>query len=620
MARVIGKEMRQGWPAQALPEARPPEGWSLALAATIDRLYGHRLSPDGQQIAFFWQREGGCNLWLLPTEGGWPWRLTLDRPPVNWWEDDRVAWTPDGQHLVFGAPEKGTSQLWIVAAKGGIPRRLTSLPGGAWSPHVSPDGTQVAFVTERDGHHHLAVVPFSGGWPRGLTSGDHDVSDPQWSPDGHYLAIIRMPPDDLHAFDLWLVPTEGGKATRLTPGDGAAYRSPRWSPDGRRIALLSNRSGFQELWMWDMAGNNLHQVTRLHRDVHDITWSPNGQIIAGVVNREGAFDLALVYTSSGQVQVVCEQEGIHARPQWTPEGNLVIQLASPQHAPELFWLNPETGERRQLTATTPLPFAALDLVTPQRVCYPSLDGLEVPAMLYRPTWLPRDQRGYPAIVHPHGGPTDQYGMEWDPFVQYLVAKGYVVLCPNFRGSTGYGKAFEDGNHFNWGVGDLQDCLAGADFLRQQPDVDGNRLAIWGQSYGGYLTTLTLTKDPEHRFHCGVALYSDSNIMTSWAVGDRPGRLDLERNMGRPGMHRAEWEAGSPIHFVENLQVPILILHGERDKRVHINESEQLVEELQRLGKHFEYVTYPEEAHGFLHRAAREDAFGRIERFLDWYLL
>jgi dipeptidyl aminopeptidase/acylaminoacyl peptidase len=213
-----------------------------------------------------------------------------------------------------------------------------------------------------------------------------------------------------------------------------------------------------------------------------------------------------------------------------------------------------------------------------------------------------------------------YADEWDGHAQYFVDKGYAWLAPNFRGSTGYGREYERLNHGTWGVDDTKDCLAAADYLRTLDWVDGDRLAIFGASYGSYMALLAVTDDPEHRFRCAVPKYGDCDIVTSWAQGDRAGVQDLERMMGTPATAREAYRAGSAFHRLENVRVPLLIAHGELDERVSPKQSEQLVTELRRLGKTFEYVTYPTEAHGLLRAGPQLDYYRRLERFLDWHLM
>jgi dipeptidyl aminopeptidase/acylaminoacyl peptidase len=170
------------------------------------------------------------------------------------------------------------------------------------------------------------------------------------------------------------------------------------------------------------------------------------------------------------------------------------------------------------------------------------------------------------------------------------------------------------------VDDAKDCLAAADFLRTLDWVDGERLGIFGASYGSYMALLCVTDDPEHRFRCAVPKYGDCDIVTSWAQGDRYGVQDLERMMGPPSAAREAYRAGSAFHRLENVRVPLLIAHGEKDLRVSPKQSDQLVAELRRLHKTFEFVTYPTEAHGLLRAGPQVDYYRRLERFLDWHLM
>jgi dipeptidyl aminopeptidase/acylaminoacyl peptidase len=223
-------------------------------------------------------------------------------------------------------------------------------------------------------------------------------------------------------------------------------------------------------------------------------------------------------------------------------------------------------------------------------------------------------------VYPHGGPTAQLALEWDPWVQYMLAKGYTILALNYRGSTGYGLRFERANYNTWGVGDAGDCLAAADFLSSVEEISSKRLAIYGGSYGGYLVNCCLAFDPQHRFACGVAKYGDCDMYSSWAQCEYSGREDLHRMMGHPADNRQGYREASPITRVADIRAPLLVVHGLQDPYVPPMQSEELVEALRREGKTYEYVTYPDEGHGILRRKNLLDFYARMERFLDWYLL
>ena len=237
-------------------------------------------------------------------------------------------------------------------------------------------------------------------------------------------------------------------------------------------------------------------------------------------------------------------------------------------------------------------------------------------------YLPRPgARPAPAIVYAHGGPKSESGHEWDGIAQYFVDKGYAWLCVNFRGSTGRGKTFEQLN--DTGLGWRR--RPGLSRRSRLPPHAGRgrreRLAIFGPSYGSYLALCAAVEDAGERFRCAVCKYGEADLLVSWTQGDLSGVLWAGQNMmGHPSENRDAYLRGSPIHRLERLQAPLLVVTGELDARVHPKQSEQLVGELRRLGKTYEYVTYPTEAHGFLREGPFLDFHKRLERFLDWYLL
>jgi len=208
----------------------------------------------------------------------------------------------------------------------------------------------------------------------------------------------------------------------------------------------------------------------------------------------------------------------------------------------------------------------------------------------------------------------------DLYTQYLVAKGYTYLAINYRGSTGYGIEFEHANDNDWGIGDTQDCLFAARYLAGLDGIDPQRLAIMGSSYGGYMVACCLARDPDYLFACGISLYGDADLFSSWAQCERDTRLYTEMMIGHPALNRQVFQAGSPVYDVADVKKPVLILHGLEDLIVPPQASEEWVEALKREDKTFEYKTYGEESHGFLNRANLDDEYARIERFLDWYLI
>jgi dipeptidyl aminopeptidase/acylaminoacyl peptidase len=360
----------------------------------------------------------------------------------------------------------------------------------------------------------------------------------------------------------------------------------------------------------------MRQITSSGHDHADLDWRADGETLVATRSSHGTSELVEIDLNDGSATVIASG-GVWEGAQWA--GDEVVATHEDHRTPPRLVRVSRSGQVEVLISGVPGTVARAAYAELESVSYRSTDGLEIPAFLFRPD-LERHKSPVPAVVYPHGGPTSAYADEWDGHAQYFVSKGYAWLAINFRGSTGYGREFERANHGVWGVADTEDCLAAADYLASLEWVDASRIAIFGASYGSYLALTSLAKDPEHRFACGVAKFGDSDITSSWAMGDRVGREDLERMMGAPRDARDAYHSGSPYWEIENIERPLLIAHGEQDERVHPDQSQQLVEELRRLGKRFEYVTYPTEGHGLLRAGPQVDFYRRLERFLDWHLM
>ena len=607
------KYERHGWPSLVRPDLTAPPQWSLALITAVERVRNHQLAPNGEQLTFIWDRGDLSDVYVLSAAGGWPRRVTVDRGLVAYWSDEVPQWSPDSAWLAFGLD----GHVHVAPATGGLPKRISDFAQGAYSPVWMPDSHSLIVGVERAGRGQLLVTDRDGAWPRPLvTTAGGDAWSPVPAPAGDKVAFVWRPLDDLRRLDIRLVDRTTGAIHTLAGAPGERNWSPFWLPDGRTIAFLSDRSGFNEVWLATTDGQAPRRLTHFGRDVHEPACSPDGSRLACTVNNQGAYELTLVDMDDGAATTLRGGLGVHSRPRWSPDGTwLTVEYEDPRQPPDLYRVDVATGTTRQLTFSNLPALAANALVMPELVSYRAPDGLEIPAFLYRPV-----NANGAAILHPHGGPSAQYGYEWDLLAQYFVAKGYTFLAPNYRGSTGYGVEFERANYGDWGKGDTQDCLAGARYLNTLPWIDPTRLAIYGGSYGGYMTACCLSRDPDYLFACGIAKYGDMELISSWAQCKQDLRLYVEGFLGHPAHNRQIYIDGSPIHQVAALQKPVLILHGLLDDVVAPETSEEWVEALRKHDKVFEYKTYAGEPHGFLMRKTQLDAFARMERFLDWFLL
>ncbi|HEY3476914.1 MAG TPA: S9 family peptidase [Anaerolineales bacterium] len=611
--KLTEKYERNGWPSLKRPDLRPPEGWNLSLVTSLERIRSHALSPEGTAVAYIKDGESLSDVYLLPLHAGWPARLTTDRPLAAYWDDEIPAWSPDGKWIAFGI--KG--HVHLVPGEGGLPQKITDFATAASSPRFMPDSHRLIVSVERNDADQLLLTDINGCWPRALTTdtlGDH--WDPRPSPDGKYIVYTLRRFDDLNRLDIVLLEIETGTSITLYGKPSTRALSAKWSPDGKWIAFIAQETERDELYLIRPDGEGLHRLTDTGYDVFQFEWAPGGGQLAVILNRNGAFDLFLIEAETGAMVDLRSGLGIHSNPNWAPDDSfLTFEYESPLLPPDLYRMELSTKQVTQSTFSNSPAMQRNRKIVPETVSYQSFDGLEIPAFLYKP-----EKPNGAAIVYPHGGPKDQYGYIWDELAQYFTAKGYFYLAPNYRGSTGYGKAFERANYNSWGIGDSQDCLHAAKFLHGFTNLRPESIGIAGGSYGGYLTICALSRDPEYLYACGISKYGDSNLVSSWALCEKRLRLYTEIFLGHPAVNAGFYRMGSPVSDVKNVQKPVLILHGLLDTVVPPEASEEWVEALKRYDKVFEYKTYANEPHGFLRRENLYDVYERMEQFLDWYLL
>jgi dipeptidyl aminopeptidase/acylaminoacyl peptidase len=612
----VGKDEHEGVPSQPRKDLSPPSHWRLEAVAATPRPRSLTIAADRRRAVFIEDRDTS-DVWLLDLDAGTaPERLTTGRKLTPYWEDVWPYLSPDGSTVAYS----DLGHVWLAPTAGGPPRKLVA----GDSPRWAADNLLIITVErEDDATTRLALVDTADPWPRRLarSHGDLDTHGDEGevavSPDGTEVAYTFTPRRDLNRSEIRVARIDTGEVRALTGMPRMHDRKPAWSPDGSAVSYASERSGFYELHLVGRDGTGDRRLTRAGTDHAEQEWHPDGSRILAVRGERNRFNLVTVDAEDGSTETLA-RGGIWCTPHWTASGDILAGYEDHATPRELRLV---TTDRKVKTIHAPAPKAVrrAPYAPLEDVVFPSFDGLEIHGFLLRPRFA-SPERPAAAVVYPHGGPTSSYGDEWDGEAQYFVDRGYAWLAVNFRGSTGYGRDFERANHGVWGVDDAKDCLAAANFLRALDWIDDERLAIFGASYGSYMALLCVTDDPEHRFRCAALKYGDCDIETSWAQGDREGVQDLERMMGPPWAAREAYRAGSPYHRLENIEVPLLIAHGEKDERVSPKQSEQLVARLRRLDKTFQYVTYPTEAHGFLRTGPRLDFYRRLEHFLNWNLM
>jgi dipeptidyl aminopeptidase/acylaminoacyl peptidase len=463
-------------------------------------------------------------------------------------------------------------------------------------------------IVDRDRFTRLAVVDIDDPWPSPIGPGGGDVGRPVATPDGR-IVVTYFPKDDLSRSDVLVIDPDGSWRTLVGHPDRRAGNHAVHADQVAHTLEDGERAG---VFVTGLDDHREEKLAGGDRDFASLAWTEDGEGLYAVASARGAANLVRI-DLDGKVETLAPG-GTWQSPLVTSNG--VVALHEAADSPPAIYLVGAEGTRTTIYDGAPAGVRSAPHSKMERVAFASSDGLEIEGFLFRPA---DTSRPVPAVVYPHGGPTDHYGDEWDGHAQYFVDKGYAWLAINFRGSTSYGLGFERANHGDWGVGDVEDCQAAAAYLGDLGWVDPSRIAIYGASYGSYLAVSSLVH-PENRFACGAAKSGDSDILSSWAQSDRIGREDLERQMGHPRDDRRAYHAGSPIHRIDRINRPLLLAHGDRDARVHPRQSEELVEALDRVGATYEYITYPEEGHGLFRRESQLHFYSRLERFLDWYLM
>ena len=586
------------------------------------------LSPDGKTFAMI--RNG--QIVLMPSDGGWPVTLTSTAAGKA-----GLGWSPDGQAIAYASG----GNIWVVRAAGGAPKRLTTAaPGGGdprqaadRAPQWSPKGRWVLFETGRRGHNSLMVVSADGMVNNYLSESPADEDAPSWSPDGKHISYTERSREYFSGklkvlkFDPETGRASGDPVTLYTSptdrGGGWSIRKAQWSPDGRFLAAVLQESGWDNIYLIPAAGGAPKALT--HGEFEDVNpvFSPDGKSLAVVSSRKNLEETGIWIVpldgSAPRPLTGLTNPGMESAPVWSPDGTKIyFHRSTPLSSADLGVADVADGSPpKHLTHTTPRNFEGA-LTMPEEVHYRSKDGMDIAAILYKPRNAAPGTK-YPALLWIHGGPEGQDTFRFDPWAQYLAQSGYVVLEPNYRGSSGYGEKFRNLNVEDSGGGEMDDVAAGAQYLVTQGLADPKKLAIGGGSHGGTMVAYAVTKYPD-LFQAAIELYGVVDRATFNERTNRNSAIRWAMKMGGTPDEKPEvYRKAAILPDVAKIKTPILIMHGEADPQVPPYESARFVRALKEHDKIYYYFTYPGEGHGFTQRDHRLDAWRRQLAFLQKYI-
>jgi dipeptidyl aminopeptidase/acylaminoacyl peptidase len=570
-------------------------------------------SPDGRRIAFITNTTGTTELWSVPAGGGWATQLTFAAERI--WG---LTYSPGPDVAVVARDRGGNERNQLYAVADGGERALTDLPDvihhiGAWSP----DGRRLSFSANREHPVDFTVyvqdLDGTEATPVWRDKGQHRVAD--WSRDGRRLLIhhSNSPSDhDLHVLDLGSGYSR--LANRHTPD--AVYQSAVFlgedilciSDEGREFAgVLRIGAGGGRTWI----------LTPEH-DVEALALSPDRVRFCYAVNEDGYSRLRLHDLRTGEDRPLPGvPEGVlTAPPAWSPDGGRIAVSISRAIRPEAVWVaDLARGTAEEVAPPTLAGIDPASFVAPEAITYPTFDGRRIPALYYRP----RGATGpIPVIVSVHGGPEGQERGGFNAVYQYFLARGYGILAPNVRGSTGYGRTYEHLDDRFQRMDSVSDMAHAVAWLKAEGGADPARIAVYGASYGGFMVMAGVTHHPD-LWAAAVDIVGIVNLETLLENTHPTRRYLREAEYGYLATDREFFRQIAPIHHADKIRAPLMVIHGKNDPRVPYEEAEQIVGFLRSRGRPVEFLSFDNEGHGVARLENRLVAYPAIADFLDRYM-
>jgi len=623
----------------------------------IHRVAGPKFSPDGNWILYTeteWDRKGDrqvSHIWVSRTSG------SAASVKLTSGEKGETApqWAPDGSRIAFLADRapgdsKSGNQIWTIRPDGGEAEKLTSEESAISEFQWSPNGKRIAYViaderkdkADREkrkkdkfdailvdadyNYSHLWTIDVDGKNKKRVTEGAFSTSAPRWSPDSKSIAYVQsgMGKQESSFFDLnadrnsdiYVVGAEGGTPKRLTSNPGPDS-SPSWSPDGTEIAYLSAmdpRSWAEKVDVMVMpaAGGTARDLTKDFPDsATGPKWARDGKSVFWDAEEGLRRHIFRVAASGGKIVHITEGEMIYADFDLPPDGSRLASSVDNSMMPADIWLISVSGNGRTQVSHSNPEFDDFAVAKSEAVHWKGPDNFDVEGWVTYPLDYQAGKK-VPMILNIHGGPYGANTARFDARAQIFAAHGYAVLAPNPRGSTGYGPKFETANVADWGGKDFGDLMAGVDSMIAKGVADPDKLLVMGASYGGFMTFWTITQT--NRFKAAIGHAGISDWYSFYGQSDIPG-LMAYGFAGQPWKSADTYRKYSPITYVDKVKTPIMITHGEQDRRVAIQQAEEYYRGLTGNGVEAIFVRYPREGHGIAEPNHQIDLVGRQ---LEWF--
>jgi len=588
------------------------------------------VSWQGDRVAFYWDRTGRLELHVMDL-------VTGETRQVSHGEVPRAlragfAWDRVGRGIVFAKDSGGTEQhdLYRIDVASGVVTQLTSDPSAQeYVAQFSPDDAWITVLTnkrhpaapDRPGQLNLWKMRADGSDYAPLTSYAFPVFGGLWSPDGRLISYFtNEDATELKNTDAYVIRADGSDARKvLSVKNGSKDTIADWHPDGRRLAVTSDASGQNRAGILDIETGAVRWLGQASVEEHAARFSRDGKLLAVIRNHESSVRPVIYDVETGAARELTLPDGFAVGASFFDDDRkLLVTFSTDVTRSSLvaYDLRTDTYE-----ALLPAEYGSIDrsvFVESKHVWYPTFDGRTIPALLYQPRHISAGER-LPGVVHVHGGPTAQWFRGFDPFAQFLVDRGLVVIEPNIRGSTGYGVDFRDAAIKDWGGADLEDVAAAAEYLGSLPYVDPERLVVFGGSYGGFMAFIAATKKPD-LWRAAVSWVGITDLHRLYEKSMEHFKYYFREQMGDPEKDRALWRDRSAIEFADRLKAKLLMVHGVNDPRCPVDQSRMFRDRLLALGRNegedFEYVELDDEGHGSTDIAQKIRTFNILADYLE----
>ena len=587
---------------------------------------GASFSHDESRVLVHSDQSGVSNLYVIPAAGGEAVSLTKSESESIY----SVSFFPSDDRLLYSS-DKGGNEInhLFVLEPDKEAKDLTPAEKGKASFYGWSGDKKSFYVTtnERDPKAFDLYRYATDKYKRKLVfknTGNFSIGD--MSPDGRYVALgkTRTNADsDIYLVDLKARSKRKRKPALITKHEGAVdHGVMEFSRDSKHLYYSTNGHGeFSQIWSYELGTKAAKAELTAEWDVSYVTFSDSGRYRVSATNADARTVLKVFDTQSKEdVEIANLPSGDITSARFSKSENMMAFYLSSDTAPRnLYVLDIASGEHKRLTQSLNAKIDPKNLVEGEVVRYKSFDGLEIPAILYRPHQSKTGK--VPALVSVHGGPGGQSRLGYSPSVQHLVNHGYAVLRVNNRGSSGYGKTFYHLDDRNHGEGDLNDCVYGRKYLESLDWVDGSKVGISGGSYGGYMVLAALAFQPE-AFNVGVDIFGVANWLRTlesippwWASF----RDYLYAEIGDPKTDRERLTRISPLFHADKIKRPLLVIQGANDPRVLKVESDEIVAAVKKNNVPVEYLVFDDEGHGFRKKNNRIRAAEVTLKFLDAHL-